>query len=96
MSKSLTVEGKIFRRRSSIPVSYRGNYDRAMSGKSMKCAIKAMCLECMGWDREEVRLCCSPACPLYPYRPFVADKLKRSVRFRKEPASGWFGRKGVE
>lgn len=69
-----TPEAKIQKRRSDMPVSYRGIYDRAMSGKSKAAAIHAFCLECMGWQREEVRLCTSPACPLFPYRPYSGDK----------------------
>jgi len=34
-------------------------------------AIKAQCLEYVGWLREEARACTAPACPLYPYRSFV-------------------------
>ena len=61
---------KIAQRRAQIPEIHRANYDRAMRGKSMKAAIKAFCLECVGWQKEEVRLCTSLACPLYPYRPY--------------------------
>jgi len=46
------------------------NYARAMSGESRTAAMKAFCLECVCWVRSEIRLCTSPACPLYPYRPF--------------------------
>jgi len=31
-------------------------------------AIRAQCLECMGWSYEEVKNCTSPLCPLYPFR----------------------------
>ena len=48
----------------------RMTYVRAMGGKSLKAAVKAFCMECVGWQREEVRLCTALACPLYPYRPF--------------------------
>lgn len=33
-------------------------------------AIKAMCLECMGWYMKEVAACTSVACPLHRFRPF--------------------------
>lgn len=68
-----TPAEKIAKRRADMPVSYRGIYDRAMGGKSKAAAIHAFCLECMGWQREEVRLCTSPACPLFPYRPYGGD-----------------------
>jgi len=37
-------------------------------------AIRAMCLECVGYVTEEVKACTAPDCPLYPFR------LGRSVR----------------
>ena len=58
------------RRLTQMRVSMRVRYLRAMSGKSMAAAIHSQCLECVGWEREEVRLCTAPACPLYPYRPY--------------------------
>jgi len=54
----------------SMPARYRAIYRQAMSGRSRKAAITAACLECVGWEREGVRRCTSPACPLYPYRPY--------------------------
>ena len=62
---------RIAKRRADMPRAYRHNYDKAMSGRSLKAAVKAFCLECVQWDRNEVKLCPSVACPLYPYRPFV-------------------------
>ena len=53
-----------------VPERYRGIYRKAMRGRSMKAAIHAQCLECVGWQREEVRKCADPACSLYPYRPY--------------------------
>ena len=53
-----------------MPEVYRRNYRRAMSGKSPAAGIKSFCLECVGWHREEVKACTSPACSLYPYRPY--------------------------
>jgi hypothetical protein len=31
-------------------------------------AIRAHCLECVGWSTPSVRNCASKLCPLYPYR----------------------------
>lgn len=64
------IEKSRAKRRTDMPEIHRACYDRAMGGKSLKSAIKSFCLECMAWQKEEVRLCCSPACPLYPYRPY--------------------------
>lgn len=61
---------EIEKRLAQIPVSSRNTYLRAMKGRSLKTAIKAQCLECVGWIREEVEKCTDLGCPLYPYRPF--------------------------
>jgi len=65
-----TREELIEQRRKQIPDIHRTNYDKALRGRSMKAAIKAFCLECVCWQKEEVRLCTDLACPLYPYRPY--------------------------
>ncbi len=64
------VEGKIAKRLSQMPPLSKRTYLKAMRGKSMAAGIKANCMECIGWERIAVRRCTSPACPLYPYRPF--------------------------
>lgn len=51
-----------------IPQKCRKAYDRAMTGRSQSAAIRSFCLECVGYDREEVKACTDPACPLYAYR----------------------------
>lgn len=70
----LVVEGKqrdqIADRLSQMPPTSKGTYLRAMKGNSPTAAIKAHCMECVGWQREEVRQCTGRACPLFPYRPF--------------------------
>ena len=60
---------KIAKRRADMPEIYRANYDRAIGG-SLRAAINAQCLECVQWERVEVRLCTSLACPLYGVRPY--------------------------
>jgi len=64
------MEESIIKHRDQIPKKYRAIYDKAMRGRSIKAAVKAQCLECTGWKREEIRLCSCPACPLYFYRPY--------------------------
>jgi len=61
---------KIAEYRKQIPKIYRTNYDKAIKGRSLRAAVNAQCLECTGWQREEVRLCTNVVCPLYPYRPY--------------------------
>ena len=69
-------EAKILDRLSQMPESCRNSYLRVMGGKAPhRVAIKAFCLECVGWLRREVTLCTAPACPLYPYRPFQESEL---------------------
>jgi hypothetical protein len=43
--------------------------DKAEAG-SVPAAIKLACLDCSGWQRQEVRDCVIVGCPLYPHRPF--------------------------
>lgn len=65
-----TASEKIEKRRADMPRAYRKNYDLAMSGRSRRAAIRAQCLECVGWQRKYVKLCTSVECPLYPYRAY--------------------------
>ena len=70
----LFPEGSIGRhnaiqRLENMPSGSRTTYIRAMKGKSLASAVKAFCMECVGWQRVEVRDCTAHACPLYPYRP---------------------------
>ena len=69
-----TPAERIAKRRADMPKAYRRNYDKAMTGKSLKAAGKAFCLECVMWDRNEVKLCPSVACPLFPYRPYASSQ----------------------
>lgn len=74
-SKDSTArQEKIVERRKQIPDIHRANYDKAIRGRSMKAGVKAFCLECTCWQKEEVRLCTDLACPLYPYRPYRISK----------------------
>lgn len=70
----MTPQERIEKRREGMPKAYRKNYDKAMAGNSLKAAVKAFCLECVQWDKKEVKLCNSVACPLFPYRPFIYSK----------------------
>lgn len=56
------------RRLADCPAKFRNLYRRAWSGKSRQAAIRAHCLECVGWSPREVDRCTAPACPLYEYR----------------------------
>lgn len=58
------------RRLAEMPATCRKTYLKAMKGDSLAAAVKSFCMECVTWDRAEVRECTSPACPLYQYRPY--------------------------
>jgi len=77
---------RIRKHRADIPKIHRKIYDRAMQGKSLKSAVKSFCLECVCWQKEEVRLCTSLACPLYPYRPYKqrSKQASKGVSFGAE------------
>lgn len=53
------------------PESAKNTLARAFSGSaSPRAAIKAMCLSCVGYERNAVRDCSGFSCPLWAYRPF--------------------------
>ncbi len=65
----------IIKKADDMPEIYRKNYLAAISGKaSPRNAIKSFCLECMGWQRNEVSRCSTIDCPLNLYRPFRKDQ----------------------
>ena len=66
----LSREEQIAARREQMPRSCRRNYDKALGGRSLRAAVNAFCLECVCWNRREVRLCTDLACPLYVVRPY--------------------------
>ena len=83
---------RVARRRADMPKKYRGIYDKAMQGRSLKSAVHAFCLECCGWQRKEVELCSSPECSLYLYRPYQETPWK-ARRPNKTPMQGYFARR---
>lgn len=63
----------IDRQQREVPAKYRPLQLRVLHGTATpREAIKAMCLECLGWERNEVAHCTSMDCPNYLYRPFKA------------------------
>lgn len=70
MTRELDIEREIVQR--GIPVSAQNTYRRALAG-SRPAAVKALCLECQGWEdgaRKAIRDCPSVGCPLHAVRPF--------------------------
>ena len=71
--KSLSVEDRKWFRRTydSTPNLYQRGFLKALLGESSaKQAIKQQCIQCVGWQRNEVALCKGVMCPLYAHRPY--------------------------
>lgn len=55
----------------NAPATAKEALRRAFSGSgSPRAAIKAQCLVCVGFDRNEIKNCTGYSCPLWAYRPF--------------------------
>jgi hypothetical protein len=68
------------RRLAGVPKQYRRLYLSTLDGTATRGqCIKAMCMDCMGWQRKEVAGCNSSACPLHRVRPFRQSPRKRGV-----------------
>lgn len=58
-----------------VPDSSKKVYVRALSKKlSTFGAIKAKCLDCSSFQKEEISECSVKTCPLYAYRPYQKKK----------------------
>lgn len=56
-----------------------GVFRKAYASKSKGAAIKAFCLECLWMDRQAIRACTAPACPLWNVRPFQRCKGRKEA-----------------
>jgi hypothetical protein len=65
---------KIARRLAEIPKKYRKIYKKAVETNSKPEAIKAFCLECVCWQKNEIINCSCLACPLYGLRPYTESR----------------------
>jgi len=97
----MTQQEQIEKRLIQMPGSYRGNYRTAMRGRSMKAAIKAQCLECVGWVRKEVEACTDSGCPLFLFRPFQvvkwkARRVKKGTGFSQSADAGAFSGRRIK
>jgi hypothetical protein len=58
---------------------YRAQIKRAFEGKSSpRAAIKAKCLGCSNWQREEITHCQVTLCELHAYRPYQSRPAEGS------------------
>lgn len=65
------IAAKRAERLATAPESARNLFKAAWVRKcSPRQAIKAHCLECVGFDRHEITDCTCWACPLWNFRPF--------------------------
>ncbi len=71
-----SVSPAVSRRLAQIPDLYRATYLKALSG-SKTAAVKAQCLECVGWQRAEVTRCTDDGCPLFNVRPYQKKSPRR-------------------
>lgn len=60
----------------SLPLSVRGIFEKAFSGNSKSSAIKAKCLDCCCFNREEISKCNVKKCPLWSYRPYQKEEIE--------------------
>lgn len=80
------VDEAIVERR--IPKLHQGLYRRAHAGHSRQASIKAMCLECQGWDdgaMQAVRECEAIRCPLHSVRPYQTAEDQEDGHPEGEP-----------
>lgn len=53
-----------------LPDRYRKTFVTAFLGRSPTSGIKAKCLDCSNFQREEIKACELETCPLHKYRPY--------------------------
>jgi len=64
-------------RLATTPEASKGHFVAAWAGKcSPRRAIKAQCLECIGFDRQAITDCTCYACSLWEFRPFQHKTIK--------------------
>lgn len=74
-ARTPTEQEKIDKYVAAIPVKAQGTVARALAGSgSPRQAIKAKCLHCSNWQRDEITECRVLTCPLHPWRPFQAKQ----------------------
>ena len=66
----------------AMPERFRRRYAVAMAGKQRSAAIDSQCYECVGWTTTDLPDgdCTSPACSLYPFRPFNRHARKKAAK----------------
>lgn len=77
-------------RLATTPTSLRGHFEASWAKTaSPRRAIKAQCLECVGFERKAITECTSFACSLYEYRPYQPGETpEQETATDTEPATG--------
>ena len=78
----MTRQEQIQQRLDQMPMSCRGTYKKAVAKKSMRAALNSFCLECVGYQREEIKVCTDLACPLWAYRPYSVSEKAQIGHFK--------------
>ena len=68
-----TNKSEVIRYAQNIPSKYQQVYLRAATGKSSpREAIKAKCLDCVGYEEpsNRIRACSAKTCPVWQFRPY--------------------------
>lgn len=78
-------EIRVAKRLEEAPESARNTLREAFLGSaSPRKAIKAMCLSCVGFDRNAIRTCTGYSCPLWAYRPYQDSPQPQRHRTTEE------------
>jgi len=67
---------------SQLVYAQGANGKRICEKKSMRVAVDSFCLECVGYQREEIKVCTDKACPLWAYRPYSVSKKAQIGHFK--------------
>ncbi len=79
--KRMSDEQEMAKFVAETPVMSRMIIKRAFDGTaSPRQAIKAKCLDCCHWGREEIAECTVILCPLHAYRPFQKGRKGGAAR----------------
>ncbi len=63
------------------------HFRKAYAHKSLRSAITAKCLECVGFEPAEIRRCTGSGCPLYEVRPYQEARPHRNAENTNAPSA---------
>ena len=70
--------------RNELTPKYRGDYDKAKTGRSPMAAIRTHCRRCMASKTKEIRDCTDEGCEFHQYRPYQENPYKFVRRSTKQ------------